>query len=275
MACGAAESVGKLAAGGDVDASVRDRAGQRVGGAEKGQHVAVGGRVVHRARGADLHDAPGAHHGDAVGEGECLALVVGDQDRRGLQPAQQQGEFELHRLAQVAVQRAERLVQQQHGRLDGERAGDGDALALAAAELRRVALFEAVELQQRHHLGGSGALGGAGLAAGVQAVGDVAGDRQMREHGVLLEHHRDVAAMRRDGVQQRAAQADGAGIRGLEPGDHVQQGRLAAAAGAEQGHDLPVADGQVAAVDGGDAAEIAADAGEFQRRLGQLWTSRV
>ena len=51
------------------------------------------------------------------------------------------------------VDRAERLVHQQHRRVGGERAGDADALALPAGELRRVAVavragFEADELEQ-------------------------------------------------------------------------------------------------------------------------------
>ena len=38
------------------------------------------------------------------------------------------------------VERAERLVHQHHRRVGGERAGEPDALALAARELRRVAV---------------------------------------------------------------------------------------------------------------------------------------
>jgi len=58
--------------------------------------------------------------------------------------------------AQVApylgVERAERLVEQQHARLDGQRAGQRHALALAARELRRRALAEAAELDQVEQL---------------------------------------------------------------------------------------------------------------------------
>ena len=48
-------------------------------------------------------------------------------------------------LADLGVERAERLVEQQHLRVDGERAGQRHPLALAAGELRRVAVLEAVE----------------------------------------------------------------------------------------------------------------------------------
>jgi hypothetical protein len=40
-------------------------------------------------------------------------------------------------LAQLQIERRERLVEQQHRRLDGKRAGDGDALTLAAGEFAR------------------------------------------------------------------------------------------------------------------------------------------
>ena len=43
--------------------------------------------------------------------------------------------------ADLRVERAERLVEQQHPRLDRQRAGERHALALAAGELVRVALW--------------------------------------------------------------------------------------------------------------------------------------
>src|SRR5260370_30721276 len=44
--------------------------------------------------------------------------------------------FELHRLPQLLVERAERLVAKQHPRFDHDGAGQGDALLLAPGELR-------------------------------------------------------------------------------------------------------------------------------------------
>src|SRR5690606_41826467 len=46
-------------------------------------------------------------------------------------------QFELHLLAQLLVERAERLVAQQYARRDHDRAGQRDALLLTARELRR------------------------------------------------------------------------------------------------------------------------------------------
>ena len=46
-------------------------------------------------------------------------------------------ELDLHLLAQLQVERAERLVEQQHARLEHERTRERDALLLAARELVR------------------------------------------------------------------------------------------------------------------------------------------
>ena len=57
-------------------------------------------------------------------------------------------DFAAHLDAQLGVEVGERLVEQQHVRLDHDRARDRDALQLAAGELVRPALAIAVELHQ-------------------------------------------------------------------------------------------------------------------------------
>src|ERR671914_36362 len=61
-------------------------------------------------------------------------------------------------------------------------------------------------------------------------------DRHVRVERVVLEHHRDVAVLRRHVVDEVAADEDLARGRLLEPGDHAQRRRLAAARGSDQ-HD--------------------------------------
>ena len=74
------------------------------------------------------------HHRDAVAHDQGLVLIVGDEDRRDAEFAQQVAQLDLHRLAQLAVERAERLVEQQQRRLDDDRARDRDALLLPAGK---------------------------------------------------------------------------------------------------------------------------------------------
>ena len=73
---------------------------------------------------------------------------MGDEDRRlagalvdVAQPAPQV-------LAHLGVEGPERLVEEEHPRLDRERAGERHALALAAGELGRKAPLEPVELDE-------------------------------------------------------------------------------------------------------------------------------
>ena len=61
-------------------------------------------------------------------------------------------ELQLHLAAQLEVERAERLVEQQHlGPVD-DRAGERDPLLLAAGQLRRLAPGEVGELDQLERL---------------------------------------------------------------------------------------------------------------------------
>ena len=66
-----------------------------------------------------------------------LLLVVRDVDERDADLLLDVLELDLQLPAQAQVQRAERLVEQQRARAVDERAGERDALLLAAGELRR------------------------------------------------------------------------------------------------------------------------------------------
>ena len=55
-------------------------------------------------------------------------------------------------LAQLGIEVGERLVQQQDAWPIDDRAGDGDALLLAAGELERIAVRERSELEPLQHL---------------------------------------------------------------------------------------------------------------------------
>ena len=76
----------------------------------------------------------------------------------------------------------------------------------------------------------------------------------MRIERVGLEHHGDVAVLRRDVVDQPLADADLAAGDLLQPGDHAQQGRLAAAGRADQHDELAVGDLEIDAVQDAAAA---------------------
>ena len=107
-----------------------------------------------------------------------------------------------------------------------------------------------------------------GDVAQLQAEGQVVVDRHVRVEGVALEDHGDVTVLGRDVVDHAVADLQGPGRDLLEPGDHAQAGRLAAAGGAHQDHELAVVDRQVHVVDGGHVAELLGDVIEGHGRHG-------
>ena len=92
------------------------------------------------------------HDDDLVGHGHGLDLVVGDVDRRRLEALVQLLDLGAHGDAQLGVEVRERLVEQEHLRVAHDGAAHGDALALAARELARIALEER---DQAEDLGGA------------------------------------------------------------------------------------------------------------------------
>ena len=88
---------------------------------------------------------------------------MGDEDERDADLALDRLELDLHLLAQLQVEGAERLVEQQHlGPVD-EGPGQRDALALAAGELVGLAAAVAGQPDRSERL--RGALAALGLAA--------------------------------------------------------------------------------------------------------------
>ena len=74
---------------------------------------------------------------------------------------------------------------------------------------------------------------------------DVVEHVHVGEQGVLLEHRVDPALVGRHTAQVLAVKNELAGIRGLKTANYTEHGSLAAAAGAQQGHELLAADVQV------------------------------
>ena len=101
----------------------------------------------HRLRLADLGDLAEIHHQYPVGDETHHVEVVADEHvgepELALEVHQQVQHLRLHRL----VERRDRLVQDDEARLQRQRAGDVDALALAAGELVGIALGEARGLE--------------------------------------------------------------------------------------------------------------------------------
>ena len=125
---------------------------QQVADAEEAGHEPRARALVQARRVAELLVPAVVHDRDAIGHRHRFFLVVGHEDERDpdllLDPLQ----LDLHLLAQLQVEGAERLVEQQDGRPVDQRPRQRDALRLAAGDLGRLAPLEAGQLDELEHL---------------------------------------------------------------------------------------------------------------------------
>ena len=165
--------------------SRRALSAQQVGAGERGDER-VGRAVDELARALRAGAASVDEHADLVGERSGVLEVVGDEDRRQRELAQQLLQLGAHGALRVRVERRERLVEQDHARAARERARKRDALALAAGERRRPRVGQVRDAEALEVLVGA-------LLAG---VGDVLANGQVREERVLLEDEPDATLVR-------------------------------------------------------------------------------
>ena len=135
------------------------------------------------------------------------------------------------------VQRGQRFIEQQHGRLREQGATNRHALRFATGQVAWVPRQQRSNTQQFHHRIEAEACA---IARTVAAVQQVAAHLQVREQACVLEHvthvalvHGKVDALR--AVEQAAAiHLDAPGHRRHQAGDGVEHGGLTRAGGAHQ-----------------------------------------
>jgi hypothetical protein len=158
------------------------------------QQIACGGVAGTRqdaAGGAFFHDNPFGQHEDSIRElaGE-VDVVRRDQEAAALLGQGAQGFAE--RAPAGGVEGGGRLVHQEQRRIDGERTGDRDPLALPAGELARKGSGPAADAQGFEEAESVFAGRGGRLAVDVnRRKHDVLQSRQVLEESVRLEDHAD------------------------------------------------------------------------------------
>ena len=108
----------------------------------------IGGPGENLVRRRHLLDHAVAHDGDAVGHGQRLELIVGDDDGRLGKAGEHFLDLPAHGLAQLDVEPGQRLVEQEAVGIADDGAGDRDALFLAFGNLARQAVENLVEMQE-------------------------------------------------------------------------------------------------------------------------------
>ena len=217
--------------------------------------VATSGESMRRGRGiVDVVDGgdparPAREQHDAVAEAHRFAHVVRHEDDGLAGRRPQRFELVVQAVAGHRVERAERLVHQQHVGVLRERAGERGALAHAARELVRPALGEVAEVHHLEQLLRARPALGARHARELQRELDVAAHGEPREERGLLEHQAGALGAHVDAAR-----------RGLvEAGDEVEQRALAAARRAEQAHELALLDVEGDAFERDDALAAGAE----------------
>jgi hypothetical protein len=163
-------------------------------------------------------------------------------------------------MAHLGIERAERLIEQQHVGIDGKRPSQRDALALAAGELRGVAIGGPVELdllQQGPHFLAHGR-GGRSFAArlDLEAEGDIFEHGHMPKQSIVLKNETDLAIAYRPQSRIPTVDEHLADIRRLEAGNDAQQRGLAAARGPEKREQCPGRHFEIDILDRGKLAEL-------------------
>ena len=217
----------------------------------------VGRIIVQVLRGIDLLDEAVLHNDDAGAHGHSLGLVVGNVDEGGLQTLVQLGDLGAHLRAQLRVQVGQRFVQQEDLRLTDDGAAQGDTLTLTAGQSLRLAVEQVLDVQDLGSLFARACRSPSfGRLAQLQAERHVVVNGHVRIQSVVLEHHRDIAILRRDVVDQLVADVQLALGDLFQTGDHTQRGGLTAAGRPDQNDELLVLDIQAEVGNSGHVAGV-------------------
>jgi hypothetical protein len=172
-------------------------------------------------------------------------------DRGDAEPALQCRDLAAGLDPELRVEVGQRLVHEEDLRRADDRPAHRHTLALATRQRLGLAvevLLEVEDLGGFPHPLGDLVLG---LAGDLQGEAHVVGDAHVRVERVVLEHHRDVAVLRRQVGDVAVADADRTAVDVLQAGEHPERGGLAAAGRADEDEELAVADLDVECVDRG------------------------
>ncbi len=129
-----------------------DRTGQDVRVTKEASDEAGPRLVVDLLGRTHLLDHALAHHDDLVGHRQGLGLIMGHEHGRDTEFALNALEFDPHLLAQIGIERGQRLIQQQHIRTDHDGTRQRDALLLATRQLIRKAVARIGQLDEFQRL---------------------------------------------------------------------------------------------------------------------------
>src|SRR5690606_340788 len=212
--------------------------------------------VVDRVRIGQLLDNAILHHRGAVGQRQGLDLIMRHIDHRVLEPVMQPIDLHAQVRAELGVEVGQWLVEQEHIDVAHQGTANSHTLALAAGEVGRLAVEQRLDLQD--FCGAGDATLDLVLlhASDAQAKAEVPLNRHLRVERVGLKHHADAAVLRFKPGDVLAADENLAVGDVQQPGDAVEQGRLAATGRSEQDDELALCDVEVKMLEHLHIAEV-------------------
>src|SRR5712672_3597867 len=169
----------------------------QVGLAEESRNERCRGVQIDVGWGSDLYDAPFRHHGDAVGHHHGLVLVMRDEQDRDAEALLNLLDLALQAFAQLAIERAERLVEQQSIGLENKSPRQRHALLLTAGQLARLSRGEIGEADLVEHVERLPPAGGGWNALHAQPELDILQHILVRKQRIALEYHTEIALLGR------------------------------------------------------------------------------
>ena len=166
--------------------------------APEARHPLVGRPRPQLVRRRLLDDAAATHERDAVADREGLADIVRYVHDRQAEPFEELDELVCEPFAERPVERAQRLVEQEHARLWRKRACKRNALLLSTRKREDRAPLVTREPDEVEAITGTPLDLLAGIAPHAQAEPNVPPDVAMVEERVILEHEPDSATMGRN-----------------------------------------------------------------------------
>ena len=222
--------------------------------------------MIQLIRRADLHELAVFQDRDAVGDAEGFLLIVRDVDGGEAGRLADATDLGTHLVTQLCIEIAEWFIEQEAIRLDGERAGEGDALLLAAGEFVRATLGVFVHLDELEHFIDASGAGFDRRVADIQAELHVLPDGHVGPQRVALEAHDGVAAIGAERRHVPIVEHHSPAARAVQAGDEAEQCAFAATAGSEEEEEFAGFDFEIDFVEGNGRAESFGDFIEMNAR---------
>ena len=183
-------------------------------------------------------------NGDVVADAHRLLLVVSDEEEGDSDVIVNRVEFDQHSLTELEVERGERFIEQQNFGFADERAGDGDTLALTAAELSGFLALMPDELDEFEILLDFVVDFPLVDLCDFKSESDIVPDGHVGKERIVLEDRADFPFVRGKIRDVLSVENDASGIGSFESPANAQQCGFTAAAGTEQREDFPCSDGE-------------------------------